>query len=164
MNYSQEELLPLVVRMAEKYTSKESSSITYEKAEQLMGAVIYCINEYEASISSSNYLQAKPVNAEAAYEKGKKLVYHKTGEALKLYNELVYRLRGDEPPALRTVFSSELPQFFQYYDIEYAPQEDVSWFSYQVSKDLSGLSGADKVYEYLNAIREEMERTNRIEG
>ncbi len=43
--YSLEELLPIVARLSEKYTSFQSTSITYEKAEQLMGAVLYCIRE-----------------------------------------------------------------------------------------------------------------------
>ena len=43
MNYEMEELVPLVGKLEEKYTGHESTSITYEKAEQLMEAVIYCI-------------------------------------------------------------------------------------------------------------------------
>ena len=46
MNYEMEELLPIVGELAEKYTSKESTSISYESARQLMGAVVYCINQY----------------------------------------------------------------------------------------------------------------------
>ena len=43
--YTMEELVPIVGRLAEKYCAGESSSVTYEKAEQLMGAVLYCIHE-----------------------------------------------------------------------------------------------------------------------
>ena len=43
-----EELVPIVGKLAEKYTSFESTSISYEKAEQLMGAVLYSIHEWEA--------------------------------------------------------------------------------------------------------------------
>ena len=31
-----------------RYCGYENSSLTYEKAEQLMGAVLYCIHEYES--------------------------------------------------------------------------------------------------------------------
>lgn len=48
MQYKTEELIPIVAKLAERYTAKESTSITYEKVQQLMGAVIYCICEYEA--------------------------------------------------------------------------------------------------------------------
>ena len=53
MQYKTEELIPIVAKLAEKYTAKESTSITYEKAQQLMGAVIYCICEYEAAQKQS---------------------------------------------------------------------------------------------------------------
>ena len=49
MDYTMEELIPIVGELAEKYTAKESTSITYEKAEQLMGAVLYAIHETELS-------------------------------------------------------------------------------------------------------------------
>ena len=39
MDYEMEELVPIVGKLAEKYTANESTSITYEKAEQLMGAI-----------------------------------------------------------------------------------------------------------------------------
>ncbi|MCI8371188.1 MAG: hypothetical protein HFI75_02095 [Lachnospiraceae bacterium] len=44
-HYKMEELVPIVGKLAEKYTAGESTSISYEKAEQLMGAVVYCIQE-----------------------------------------------------------------------------------------------------------------------
>ncbi len=40
-NYTMEELVPIVGKLAEKYTAYESTSITYEKAEQLMEAALY---------------------------------------------------------------------------------------------------------------------------
>lgn len=46
-SYPLQELLPLVARLAEKYTGFDSSSVTYERAQMLMEAVIYCIREYE---------------------------------------------------------------------------------------------------------------------
>lgn len=42
-----EELVLIAGKLAEKYTSGESTSVTYETAEKLMGAVIYCIREAE---------------------------------------------------------------------------------------------------------------------
>ena len=44
-DYTMEELLPVVAALTAKYTGNESTSVTYEKAEQLMGAVVYCIQE-----------------------------------------------------------------------------------------------------------------------
>ena len=46
--YDMNELLPVVARLTKRYTGIESSSVSYEKANQLMGAVIYCIREIES--------------------------------------------------------------------------------------------------------------------
>ena len=45
MEYEMEELITIVGRLAEKYNAHESTSMTYEKAEQLMEAILYCIHE-----------------------------------------------------------------------------------------------------------------------
>ncbi len=47
VRYEMEELLPLVAKLAAKYTSGESTSVPYETANMLMEAVCYCIEENE---------------------------------------------------------------------------------------------------------------------
>lgn len=47
MQYQMEELIPIVAKLAKHCTSKESTSITYQKAQQLMDAVLYCLQEAE---------------------------------------------------------------------------------------------------------------------
>ena len=37
MNYEMEELFPIVGRLAERYTGMDSTSVSYEKAEQAIG-------------------------------------------------------------------------------------------------------------------------------
>ena len=49
ISFEMEELLPIVAQLAEQYAGYESTSVTYERAELLMEAVIYCIHEYERS-------------------------------------------------------------------------------------------------------------------
>ena len=43
MDYTMEELLPVVGKLTEKYTGFSSTSVTYETARQLMEAVLYCL-------------------------------------------------------------------------------------------------------------------------
>lgn len=45
--YEAEELFALTAKLVRNYTGHESTSVTFEKAEQLMEAVLYCIMEYE---------------------------------------------------------------------------------------------------------------------
>ena len=49
MDYQMEELLPIVSELAQKYAGYESTSVTYEKAQSLMEAVLFCLNEYHDS-------------------------------------------------------------------------------------------------------------------
>lgn len=58
--YQMEELVPIVARLAEKYTGFASSSISYEKAQQLMAAVLYCIQEYESAAEPDGDGNAEP--------------------------------------------------------------------------------------------------------
>ncbi len=59
MHYEIEELIPVVGKLAEKYTSGESTSISYERAELLMEAVLYCIHELEQNCQDSLTLAEK---------------------------------------------------------------------------------------------------------
>ena len=69
MEYRLEELLPAAAGLTEKYTSKESSSVTYETAQMLMEAVIYCIGLCEESYGGA--LRSKRgLRAEEAYSIG----------------------------------------------------------------------------------------------
>ena len=63
--YEMEELLPVVAALGEKYTGYEHSSVTYEKAQMLMEAVLYCIGEYEGTS-----LQEEREEARGQEEKG----------------------------------------------------------------------------------------------
>lgn len=47
MDEQMDALVKIVGKLAGKYTAGESTSVTYEKAEQLMEAVLYCIREAE---------------------------------------------------------------------------------------------------------------------
>lgn len=68
MDYKMEELLPIVSELAQKYTAHESTSVTYEKAQMLMGAVLYCLDEY--SHSCTNSLVDKNVSVKEQYHIG----------------------------------------------------------------------------------------------
>ena len=66
-NYSPEELLPIVAELAASYTGDEHSSISYEKAGQLMEAVLYCIEE----VGEENFaIVSNKMSAKTAYECG----------------------------------------------------------------------------------------------
>ena len=83
ISYEAEDLVPIVAELAKRYTTGESSSITYEAAGQLMEAVLYCIREYEKGKAFS-LTTGKNLPARRCYERGLELVEKKVQDALKL--------------------------------------------------------------------------------
>ena len=172
MDYEMEELIPIVGRLAGKYTAFESTSVTYERAEQLMEAVLYCIHEAglcgllgEADFGkgegepdqNSLAVKKKKLSAKQAYEAGAACTEEKTRKALKLYHEILPEFHSYENDCLYETFVKGLPEFFKWYDVKFQPQNTILTLDYPVLKDISQLSGIDKVYEFINCIRLEQQ-------
>lgn len=151
MQYTMEELAPVVAELAQQYTAGESSSISYERAEQLMEAALYCIREGERQ-SGQAVAPFNDVPARQAYEAGAACVKAKTQQALALYNELAPVVGSCGNSILRSVFARDLPEFFRRYDVRFAPQDTCIILDYPVLKDLAGYTGIDVVYEFLRCI------------
>ena len=151
MNYEMEELLPIVSRLAEKYTGNESTSISYEKAQQLMEAVLYCIRVAEEGKSDAvSALQR--VSARQMYEAGLAAVEQKVKETLTLYNRILPEFCSYEIRCLEDTFFKGLPEFFRWYDIRFAPQETILTLDYPVLRDLPACRGIQKIQAYLECI------------
>lgn len=151
MDYEMEELVPIVGKLAEKYTSHESTSITYEKAEQLMGAVLYCIHELWESSGNAPSLNKK-LSAQRAYEMGAAYVREKTGKALDLYNRILPEFCHYENKCLYDTFVKGIPEFFKWYDIQFEPQNTILTLDYPLLKDISEYTGIDKIFEFIKTI------------
>ncbi len=147
-----EELLPIVGKLAEKYTAGESTSVTYEKAEQLMGAVLYSIRELEEE-GRNQIVSADGMTARKAYEMGASCVEKKVKLALILYHKVLAEFDSYGNRCLADTFVKGMPEFFKWYDMKYAPQDTILTLDYPVLCDLSGYSGIDKIYEYIACIR-----------
>lgn len=156
MSYSMEELVPIVAKLAEGYTSGESTSVTYEKAEQLMGAVLYCIREAWRQEKDA-IVPMEGTSALWDYERGMELVEQKVKKALELYNEMMPDFNSYGSRCLHDTFVKGIPEFFKWYDIRFAPQDTILTLDYPVRKDLSEYTGIDRIYEYILCIRKEQE-------
>lgn len=147
MNYEMEELLPIAGRLAKRYTGTDSTSISYEKAEQLMEAVLYCIRE--AELETPCAAAAKGTPAGQLYEAGRTAVERKVKKSLELYHRLLPEFSDYGNPYLSDTVLKGLPEFFQWYDTEFAPQNTILVLDYPVLRDLSSYTGVDRIYEYL---------------
>ncbi|WP_099469620.1 DUF6179 domain-containing protein [Konateibacter massiliensis] len=152
MNYEMEELVPIVSKLANKLTGYESTSITYEKAEQLMEAVIYCIHELELSREELS-LPVEQLSAERAYERGYDCVKEKVKRALDSYHAFLNEFDSYENACLYDTFIKGIPEFFKWYDTKFKPQDTILTLDYPVLKDISMYNGIDAVYEFIDCVR-----------
>ncbi len=158
--YSMEELVPIVAKLAEGYTGHESTSVTYETAQQLMGAVLYCIHEYESY--GKNQLSLQGTTAGEAYQLGRQLVLEKAGKARKRYHTLEAMFCPYHNRCLQDTIKA-IPEFFQWYDAVYAPQDTILTLDYPVLADLSRYTGVDALYEYLGCLCQEQKFLGKLE-
>lgn len=148
-NYEMEELLLIVSKLARKYTGGESTSVTYEKAQMLMEAVLFCLQEYHNS--SAGGLARKDISVKEQYDIGAKLVYEKVEKIRKIFNELQFEDFGVK--CLHDTVQEGIPQFLKWYDIKFCPQDMLLTLDYPALIDCNPLAGADAVYEYIRAIQ-----------
>ncbi len=156
ISYRPEELIPLVTELAEKYTGFEHSSISYERAQSLMEAVMYCIQTYERS-AGDRMLSAINPSADEACEAGRRIILDKAAELRRLYNQMIPDFQDYGSPYLRDIITTGIPQFLQSYDPLYAPQETLLTLDYPLLKDILSLNGIDAILTCLRCICLEQE-------
>lgn len=166
-DYSMAEIMPIVAELSAKYTRRQSSSIPFELARQLTEAVLYCIRENDSvadnSAAQDRRSQAQPSPPQQtehaipaalmAYRSGRQRVLDKVIRSQALYEELLANFRSFGNIAYRDTVEQGLLAFFQYYDVEFAPQDTIITMDYPVLGNLQNLQGADAIYEYLNSLR-----------
>lgn len=173
MEYTMMELLPVVKYLSDRYTSKESGSVTYEMANQLMGAVIYCIHEYEhagtfqpecfgagdmglADYETTDLYDAgsRP-EARQAYDAGYALVMERAVQAKTLYDRITKSFCAYGCKACFDTVMKGMPSFFLYYDARFNPQDHILTLDYPVLVSMEDRCGVDRILAYLNCIRME---------
>lgn len=162
MRYRPEELLPLVKELSWKYTGKASTSITYEAAQQLMRAVLYCIQEYTLGAGKDELCPGKKVAAREAYELGYELVLKKTQDARKCYNQIAEQFDSYGNRAYEETFRKGIPEFFLWYDARLKPQEHILTLDYPALGNDVKACGIDRIYEYLWSIDKEQQFLSRF--
>lgn len=160
MNDSKEEIkmseiIPIVAELTEKYTSKESSSISYAKAKQLMGAVLYCIHEKEQLSDSET--EILPVNqkpdTKKLYQSGYGLVLQKVEQAKKLFEDLIVDFYAYGNQNYYDTVVKGMPGFFKYYDARFNPQDHILTLDYPTLLPVEPACGVDAIYQYLTYVK-----------
>lgn len=148
-NYEINELLPIVAELTERYTSKESTSISYERARQLMEAVLYCIKECE---EDNQLISSKGMAVREAYRCGYENVIRKVKKTQIAYNEMIINFCAYGNENYHDTVTKAIPGFFKYYDARFAPQENIITMDYPTICPIAGNSGIDAIEKYVKFI------------
>lgn len=154
-----EELVPLVAQLTEKYTSKESTSVTYETARQLMEAIIYCIKE---GISGQTLAGSRKLSAAQAYEYGYDCLVDKIKRTQEAYNEMMDNFCAYGNGNYAATVEKAIPGFFLHYDARFHPQNTIITMDYPTMISALDRCGIDAIAQYIDYISYEQSFLNAL--
>ncbi len=144
-------LMPIVAELSEKYTKKESSSVSYDTARRLMNAVVYCVSEaYKEDTNSICIVDVKDMKL--LYEQGYDIVVKKTIKANEFYSNMLLNFDEYNNECLTDTVVKGLPAFFLYYDPKFNPQDHLLTLDYPTILTLGKKVGIDAIELYLKYI------------
>lgn len=153
VEYSMEELLPIVAGLAEKYTANESTSISYERAEQLMEAVLYCIKQCNNQCNKRKQLLSKEgLSAAVAYKQGYEYLIEISKRTQQLYNEMIIDFNSYGNENYHATVTLAIPEFFKRFDVRFAPQETLITMDYPTIRPITDCGGMDAISKYVECI------------
>jgi predicted transcriptional regulator len=153
------ELVDLMAGEVERYTNDESSSIPVEKAQEILQSVTYCIGVYLKTITGiSNKIELmKEEKVSVLFHKGMDTV----SEIIDKSKLLLKNLKGTRVPlnnyAYQDTISFGISKFFHDYNIEFGAHLYQGDIDYPLCIDITGLLGAEYIYEYLHRLTMENE-------
>ena len=151
MNFEPQELIPIVAELTDMYTKGESTSVTYEAAQHLMEAVLYCIHEAEAL---GGLVTEKP-DARTLYEAGYQEVLSKLERTKEKYKALISNFSSYGNRNLNDTVLKAIPGFFKLYNPRFSPQDTIITMDYPTVVPIQDKSGIDAIEEYVDKIAAE---------
>lgn len=160
MKYNEKMLYKIYEQTFRRFTSNDSSSISYDKAKMLMGAILYTLKVKEY-YHFRDALTTETVDFEQEYDTcvhlleklfhETKTMYEATQQNFKHYNHLVYEdtiLKG-------------MPAFFINYDLEFNPSNTLLTLDYPLLLPLSKHhKGIYAIHQYLTMLSYETQLLN----
>lgn len=157
MDYRLEDLLPIVARLTNKYTMKESTSVSYETAQMLMNAVTYCMDEYFNNLEYGLMDVNNGILADAAYDRGYSYVIEKVFKAKEIYEKVIRDFEDYGCKNYSETIINGMPAFFVNYDAKFKPQDHILTLDYPTINIKQELCGVDIIFAYLSNILIESE-------
>lgn len=159
MHYEIDELLPVAAMLTEKFTSKESTSVTYETARQMMEAVLYCVEELgqELGMKTGLFFEGDKPDCLTAYREGCRLIADKMILAKESYHRIIKEFQDYGCRNYKDTIMDGIPAFFTKYDHRFKPQDHLLTLDYPALNMRGGLKGIDLIVQYLAEIEYEQQ-------
>ncbi|WP_024833592.1 DUF6179 domain-containing protein [Ruminiclostridium josui] len=144
-------LLGLLSRQIEKYTLGESSSVTEEKAENLLKSICFSISvalKQQGNIISASEL-LKHERVEELFNKGNELIRQYFEDSKRLWFEIKTDGFRTGNIAYNSTINEGLKEFFNFYDYKFSAHETNGSIDYPLSYDEMDLKGIEYIHEYL---------------
>ncbi|MBN2897536.1 MAG: hypothetical protein JXO44_02080 [Clostridia bacterium] len=145
----------LLLENIKKYTAGESATLTVERSEELLRAILYTLNVYfdhygvamlsEGHLLSEIYTRSK-VHMKSYIEEVQALYFKIEAKRMPVNNQLY-----------RETFEMALPEFFKKYNPEFDAQNTVTAIDYPLLFDPMQSSGIVYIHEYLEKFEVENE-------
>lgn len=158
------DLYTLLAKQVNRYTSGDSTSVTIERAQQLLQSICYCISVYLKSAEDVD-LQLKALNEEtieSMFNKGQNLIKACLKKSKGLLEDLQKNALSVDNYAYKDTIFKGIPDFFYRYDYRYETAETSGSIDYPLSKDDMDLSGIEYIAEYLEHITMENDFCNKF--
>ena len=150
-DYTMEDLLPIVKDLAELYTLKASTSITYDAARVFMEAIQYVIQCGRTSCGKQQ-IAVTYRDARTEYQAGIEVVNQLIQEALEEYNQLMAKYEDYGNKNYGSVVRDGIPSFFLYYQAKFKPQDTILTLDYPtlIPIDLREMTGIVAIKQYIH--------------
>ena len=158
--YPMEELLPIVSELADQYTHKESTSVSYDVANMLMEAVLYTIAHYPEG--GTLPVSDVKIPVKEAYCIGYSNLMKKVRQTLLQVMALQNNFDDYGNLVLRETVQKGLPTFFKHYNYRFNPTDHIITMDYPVYGLDMEKDGIDLIADYVDAICEEQEYLSRL--
>ncbi|MDF2821050.1 MAG: hypothetical protein K0R15_1491 [Clostridiales bacterium] len=168
-DYSMEELMPILSERVKKYTSNDSTSVTYVIARQLMNSILYCMNEDTTNVGSTNEdltnkeskkkesdqvrVVDEKINAVDAFRNGLLNKKKKITRSKRLFLEINKTFNAYHNLCYYETVIKGMPAFFAKYDVEFDAGNHILSLDYPLICEIQDLIGIDIIYEYLRRIQ-----------
>ena len=148
------DIISLLGERVEKFTMGDSTSVTKETAERILGSILYCIksdsnNTIKNSSLDKCLIKEENLDIRTAFYNGLLIKKEKMKKAKILCEDIKREFCFIDNCYYKDIIWKGMDAFFKNYDVEFNPQYNVLTLDYPLYIEIKNLSGIDLIYEYL---------------